>query len=180
MWCFCCPSSPLKLKAHKKNKPSLFTHPHQIFPHTIFGSMRPSVLCFPTYPPSFPPRTPVGLHGSRYTISCSPAMFTDGRDERDGAGWLLGYWPLSTNGRPRQGRFHAPPPRRQPSEQHSHPPSFHSPSLSSVPHLLLFKKDLHNKGLTCLTMHCCGLAEERIRPMGCYRAKVTFFCGCVL
>ncbi len=62
----------------------------------------------------------ISFHGSRHTISCSPALFADGRDERDGAGWLLGYWALSTNGRPWQGRFHAPPPRRQPSEQHSH------------------------------------------------------------
>lgn len=64
--------------------------------------------------------SPCSLSVLMSAISCSPALFADGRDERDGAGWLLGYWALSTNGRPRQGCFHAPPPRRQPSEQHSH------------------------------------------------------------
>lgn len=66
------------------------------------------------------PYSLLAIMAASHTISCSPALFTDGRDERDGAGWYLGYWAISTNGRPRQGRFHAPPPRRQPSEQHPH------------------------------------------------------------
>lgn len=102
----------------------------------------------PTLPPITP--TPCQFSRQRHTISCSPALFSDGRDERDGAGWLLGYRALSTNGRPRQGRFHAPPPRRQPSEQHSHLSTlFLFPPIVSVPHLLfVFEKIISSKGLT--------------------------------
>lgn len=87
----------------------------------------------------------------REAVIASPALFPDSRDERVGAGWLLGHWPLSTNGRPRQGRFHAPPPRRQPSEQHCHVPTVCSPPPSgSVFHVWFWTH--YFKSLTCLML----------------------------
>lgn len=110
--------------------------------------------------PASPPCSLSVFMAASHTISCSPALFADGRDERDGAGWLLGYWALSTNGRPWQGRFHAPPPRRQPSEQHSH---FSTLSLSMFFPLCVCSsspfvgKDQIHKGLTLCSKACrCG------------------------
>lgn len=97
------------------------THTHQIPPLTPHLSKSlGSLLSLVNHLYYLYPYSLSAFMAASHTISCSPALFADGRDERDGAGWLLGYWALSTNGRPRQGRFHAPPSRRQPSEQHSH------------------------------------------------------------
>lgn len=153
-----------KTKTTKKEKKLQRHSPYTNLPNSS-TSLRPSVLCFlwitnsPTYPPPSPCSLSVFMAAS-HTISCSPALFADGRDERDGAGWLLGYWALSTNGRPWQGRFHAPPPRRQPSEQHSH---FSTLSLSMFFPLCVCSsspvvgKDQIHKGLTLCSKACrCG------------------------
>ncbi len=47
----------------------------------------------------------------------SPSVSADSRDERDGAGRVLGHWALYADGRPWQGCFHASTPSRQPSER---------------------------------------------------------------
>lgn len=47
----------------------------------------------------------------------SPSVSADSRDERDGAGRVLGHWALSADGRSWQGCFHASTPSRQPSER---------------------------------------------------------------
>lgn len=112
---------------------------------------------------------------ANHTTSCSPALFTDGRDERDGAGWLLGYWALSTNGRPRQGRFHAPPPRRQPSEQHSHLSTVRCPHCVRSLSPFVWNNDIH-KGLTrCLWISCCSLLNPEWRMFGTRLRTTNFY-----
>lgn len=58
--------------------------------------------------------------GPAVLTPCSPCVFADGRDERDGAGRLRRHWSLSPNGRAREGCLHAPASSWQPSE-HLHP-----------------------------------------------------------
>lgn len=117
-------SHSLKLKQQRKKKGSVTHHTHTqpISPtnYLYLSDTLSSLLSLDNRLSHLSPYSLSVFMAASHSISCSPALFADGRDERDGAGWLLGYRALSTNGRPWQGRFHAPPPRRQPSEQHSH------------------------------------------------------------
>ncbi len=87
-------------------------------PHRVKGEMKVEMSSF------HPLCLGLSLRPLAFALACcpwavtwSPSVSADSRDERDGAGRVLGHWALYADGRPWQGCFHASTPSRQPSER---------------------------------------------------------------